>query len=198
MSNEIERGQIVDLTADIVSAYLSNNHVRVDDLSDLIGSIHQTLNGLATGQPADAAPSPPIKATAQAIKRSIMPDHLVSFEDGRPYKTLKRHLRALGLTPEEYRRKWGLPLDYPMTARAYSDQRSQVARSIGLGVPRRSDNASPPPIDDADLAEVPEQEGSAAQVGAKHEIDAGEIEQGGPPDELTREPFEDDGQPGEV
>lgn len=197
MSNEIERGQFVQLTADIVSAYLSKNHVRMDDLPDLIGSIHQTLKGLATGQRADAAPTP-IKATAQAIKRSITPDHLVSFEDGRPYKTLKRHLRTLGLTTEEYRRKWGLPLDYPMTAQAYSEKRSEVAKSIGLGVPRRSVDASSPPIDRADLAEAAEQDGSAAQGETKHEIDDEEIGQDGPPDELTREPFEDDGLPGEV
>lgn len=198
MASETERGRFADLTVGIVSAYLRKNHVRVDDVPELIRSIHRTLNHLATGREVDAAPTPQIKATAQAIRRSNMPNYLVSFEDGKQYKTLKRHLRALGLTPEEYRQKWGLPADYPMTARAYSEHRSQVAKSIGLGVAHRSDNASPPSIDSAGSTESAGQDGSAAQVEAKHEIDAGELEQGGPFDELTREPFEDDGLPGEV
>jgi len=122
-------------TADIVSAYVSNNSVRPADLGELIASVHQTLSGL--GGSATPAAEQIEKPTPAQIKKSITPDALVSFEDGKPYKTLKRHLNLRGLTPEAYRAKYGLPVDYPMTSPAYSAQRSELARNLGLGNNRK-------------------------------------------------------------
>jgi predicted transcriptional regulator len=128
-------GSTVELTADIISAYVSSNHLQVAELPTLIAEVHAALGALAQG-PAPAAPAA-AKATPAEIRRSIGHDALVSFEDGKPYKTLRRHLTRLGLTPEEYRRKWGLPHDYPMTSASYSERRSELARTLGLGQQRR-------------------------------------------------------------
>jgi predicted transcriptional regulator len=129
MSNETPPNYI-ELTADIVSAFISNNSVPVSDLPSLIGNVHTALRN--SGQPApqreEAKPTP-----AVPIKRSITPDYLISLEDGKHYKSLKRHLTRLGLTPEAYREKWGLPHDYPMVAANYAAKRSELAKSIGLG-----------------------------------------------------------------
>ncbi|UHC17319.1 MucR family transcriptional regulator [Methylobacterium currus] len=122
----------VTLTADIVSAYVANNSVTAHDLPTLIASTHAALTRL--GAPADPEPvklEPPVP-----IRRTVTPDHIISLEDGRPYKTLKRHLAGRGLTPEEYRAKWGLPRDYPMVAANYAAQRSELAKSAGLGQSR--------------------------------------------------------------
>ncbi|UIY43701.1 MULTISPECIES: Ros/MucR family transcriptional regulator [Methylobacterium] len=124
--------RFVTLASEIVSAYVSHNHVQSADLPGLLNEVHAAIRGIC-----DAGQSQPIaKATAQEIRRSINPDFLISFEDGKPYKTLRRHLTLRGLTPEAYRAKWGLASDYPMTAQSYSEQRSQLARSLGLGQPR--------------------------------------------------------------
>ena len=126
----------LDLTAEIVAAYVSNNRVAPTELPALVASIHATLTQVAAGPsaPADAGP----KATAAEIKKSITADTLISFEDGKPYKTLRRHLTLRGLTPETYRAKHGLPSDYPMTSAAYSAHRSELAKSLGLGQQRRT------------------------------------------------------------
>jgi predicted transcriptional regulator len=120
----------IELTADIVSAFISNNSVPVSDLPSLIGNVHTALRN--SGQPApqreEAKPTP-----AVPTKRSITPDYLISLEDGKHYKSLKRHLGKLGLTPEAYREKWGLPHDYPMIAANYAAKRSELAKSFGLG-----------------------------------------------------------------
>ena len=124
--------RFVTLASEIVSAYVSHNHVQSADLPGLLNEVHAAIRGIC-----DAGQSQPIaKATAQEIRRSINPDFLISFEDGKPYKTLRRHLTLRGLTPEAYRAKWGLASDYPMTAQSYSEQRSQLARSLGLGQSR--------------------------------------------------------------
>ena len=136
MSNETTPNYI-ELAADIVSAFVSNNSVPVSDLPSLIGNVHAALRN--SGQPApqgeEAKPTP-----AVPIRKSITPDHLISLEDGKHYKSLKRHLGKLGLTPEAYREKWGLPHDYPMVAANYAAKRSELAKSIGLGQ-RRSKTA---------------------------------------------------------
>ncbi|GJD48247.1 Transcriptional regulatory protein ros [Methylobacterium crusticola] len=122
------------LTADIVSAYVARNHIQPAELPALLQTVHGALGGL--GRPAAAQPetlTPPVP-----IRRTVTPDAIISLEDGRPYKTLKRHLAGRGLTPEEYRRKWGLPHDYPMTAANYAAQRSELAKSIGLGRSREA------------------------------------------------------------
>lgn len=127
----------VVLTADIVAAYVSNNPVPAAELAGLIGSIHGALTQVATGR---AAPQPAVQETLQPavpIKKSIQPDYLVCLEDGRTFKSLKRHLRAkYNLSPEQYRAKWGLSPDYPMVAPSYAKARSDLAKAIGLGQPR--------------------------------------------------------------
>ncbi|MDP4006604.1 MucR family transcriptional regulator [Methylobacterium sp. NEAU K] len=124
-----------ELAADLVSAYVSNNPVPVSELPALIASTHAALARLSQGS---ATPVPTVgKLAPSQIRKSITYDALISFEDGKPYKTLKRHLTGLGLTPEAYREKWGLPRDYPMVAASYSEQRSALAKSFGLGNQRR-------------------------------------------------------------
>ena len=120
----------IELTADIVSAFVSNNTVTPAELPLLISSVHATLGNL--GKPAQA-PEPEKLAPPVPIRKSITPDYLISLEDGKRYKSLRRHLKGRGLTPEQYRAKWGLPHDYPMVAPNYSAQRSQLARNLGLG-----------------------------------------------------------------
>ncbi len=126
----------VELTADIVSAYVANNSVPVPDLPTLLSGVHAALTGL--GQ--TAAPTEPEfkKATPAQIKKSITPDALISFIDGKPYKTLKRHLTGNGMTIEQYRQRYGLPPDYPTTASNYSAMRAEFARNAGLGHKRKS------------------------------------------------------------
>jgi predicted transcriptional regulator len=130
---EIPTSDFVELTGDIVAAYVANNPVRPADLPDLILTVHAALNGLVNGT-AGAAPEAEIeKPTAAQIRKSVMPDCIVSFLDGKSYKTLKRHLGTHGLDPHSYRQRFGLPADYPMVSPNYAAQRSALAKSIGLG-----------------------------------------------------------------
>lgn len=125
-----------ELVADVSAAYFSNSHVNPSDIPLVIAQIAASLSavGLATSAaPASEAEAERPKATAAQIRKSVTPDALISFEDGKSYKTLKRHLTLKGLTPADYRDRWGLPKDYPMTAPSYSARRSELARSLGLG-----------------------------------------------------------------
>lgn len=122
--------ETVQLAAGIVSAYVEKNSIRAMDLPDLIASVHASLAGLTSG--GAVSPAAPLMP-AVSVKKSITPDHLISMEDGKRYKSLKRHLNGRGMTPAEYRAKWSLPVDYPMTAPNYSKRRSELAKSIGLG-----------------------------------------------------------------
>ncbi|QUD87105.1 MucR family transcriptional regulator [Phenylobacterium montanum] len=126
-----DTSEIIEMTADIVSAYVGNNSVSAADLPSLIQSIHRALSGVTAGPaPVEAPPKEP----AVPVKRSITPDHLVCLEDGRKFKSLKRHLRTkYNMSPEEYRAKWGLPKDYPMVAPNYAKARSDLAKQMGLG-----------------------------------------------------------------
>ena len=124
-----------EMTADLVAAYVSNNNVPVTELSALIAKVHAALTSL--GKEAVAEFAGPEKPTAAQIRKSITPDALISFEDGKSYKTLKRHLTLRGLSPEGYRAKYGLASDYPMTTANYSAQRSALAHALGLGQQRR-------------------------------------------------------------
>ena len=133
---DAETARLVTLTADVVSAYVSNNHVQSAELPKLLGEVHEAIRSVSLSGRPSLETGPP-KATPQEIRKSISHDFLVSFEDGKPYKTLRRHLTLRGLTPEAYREKWGLPRDYPMTAPSYSAQRSELARALGLGQQRR-------------------------------------------------------------
>jgi predicted transcriptional regulator len=125
----------IDLTADIVSAYLSNNPTPASEIPGLISQIHAALVRVSSGR--NEAPLEPAKP-AVSIKKSISPDYIVCLEDGKRFKSLKRHLRTqYNMTPEQYRDKWGLPADYPMVAPNYAVARSQLAKEMGLGQQRR-------------------------------------------------------------
>ncbi|ACI52927.1 transcriptional regulator, MucR family [Gluconacetobacter diazotrophicus PA1 5] len=128
--SEIEQdAPFLELTAQIVSAHVSNNTVVADSVPDLIRQVYQALASL--GQ---VAPEPEKLQPAVPIKRSVFPDYIVCLEDGKKLKMLKRHLQsAYGMTPEQYRERWGLPSDYPMVAPNYAERRSTLAREIGLG-----------------------------------------------------------------
>ena len=128
------------MAIELVAAYVSNNRVSVNELPALIGTVHTALNGIASGTTADGATATNEeveKPTTAQIRKSIRPDGLVSFIDGKAYKTLKRHLTKHGLNPHSYRAKFGLPADYPTTAASYSEARSALAKNIGLGRPGR-------------------------------------------------------------
>ena len=125
----------IELAADIVSAFVSNNSVPVAELPALIGNVHAALTGLANG--AVEKPQEDLRP-AVSIKKSVQPDYIVCLDDGRKFKSLKRHLRTTyNLTPEQYRAKWGLPASYPMVAPNYAASRSELARSMGLGARRK-------------------------------------------------------------
>jgi len=126
-----EKSEIIEMTADIVSAYVGNNMVGASDLPNLIQSVHRALAGVSTGvEVVEAAPKEP----AVPVKRSITPGFLICLEDGRKFKSLKRHLRTkYNMSPEDYRAKWGLPKDYPMVAPDYAKARSELAKQMGLG-----------------------------------------------------------------
>ncbi len=143
-----EDGQaILALTAQIVSAHVSNNTVASENLSALIRQVHQAL--ASAGQ---AAPEPEKLQPAVPVKRSVFPDYIVCLEDGKKLKMLKRHLQsAYNMTPDAYRERWGLPPDYPMVAPNYAERRSALARQIGLGRkdggrPAAEEEAPPEPV----------------------------------------------------
>jgi predicted transcriptional regulator len=126
-----EKSEVIEMTADIVSAYVGNNSVSAVDLPGLIQSVHRALAGVSTNaEPVEAAPKEP----AVPVRKSITPDYLICLEDGRKFKSLKRHLRTkYNMSPEEYRAKWNLPKDYPMVAPNYAKARSDLAKQMGLG-----------------------------------------------------------------
>jgi predicted transcriptional regulator len=130
MSDPANRDELLALTSEIVAAYVSNNTVSAGEIPGLIEQVFKTLanvntdTGIAADRPQPAVP----------IKRSVMPDYLICLEDGKKLKMLKRHLKtAYNMTPEQYRERWGLPPDYPMVAPNYAEQRSKLAKDIGLG-----------------------------------------------------------------
>lgn len=130
-STSVPQGDVLRMTTEIVSAYVSNNPVAANQVPDVINTVFGSLQAL-NGQAAQAPAEPPKPAVS--IRRSIMPDYIICLEDGKKLKMLKRHLRAAyDMTPEEYRAKWGLPADYPMVAPNYALQRSAFAKKIGLG-----------------------------------------------------------------
>jgi predicted transcriptional regulator len=132
--NEDAEDTLLTLTADIVAAHVSNNSVAVNDLPQLIQNVHSALTGISGSR---AAPEARLEPKV-SIRASIKPDYIVCLEDGKKQKMLKRHLMTNhGLTPDEYRQKWGLAADYPMVAPNYAEQRRTLAKSIGLGTKRR-------------------------------------------------------------
>ena len=148
MEESSRQQELLSLTTEVVAAFVGNNTIGVGDIPDLISGIYQALStaGQAEEKPS-AAPVP-----AVPIKKSVTPDFLVCLEDGRKLTMLKRHLATrYNLTPDEYRRRWGLPKDYPMVAPGYAAQRSTLAKEIGLG--RKA--APPPPQEEAPAAKKP-------------------------------------------
>jgi predicted transcriptional regulator len=123
--------ELLKLASDIVAAYVSNNPVPIGELPGMIKSVHATLGSLAGGGTGEIVTS---QKPAVTVKKSITPEFLICLEDGKKLKMLKRYLRSrYGLSPDQYRTKWGLPADYPMVASNYAAQRSEFAKKIGLG-----------------------------------------------------------------
>lgn len=135
MSGSPAGGPFIELTAEIVSAYVSNNTVPAAEIPSLINQVYSALARVSGG--AGDVSSEPLKP-AVSVKKSITPEHIICLEDGKKFKSLKRHLRTqYNMTPEQYREKWGLSPDYPMVAPNYAAARSQLAKQMGLGQQRR-------------------------------------------------------------
>src|SRR3712207_250840 len=135
MVDNTAQDNLIDLTAEIVAAYISNNSIDSGQLPALIGDVHTALHRTTSGL---QEPAPEPQKPAISIRKSINPDYIICLEDGKRFKSLKRHLRAhYDLTPDEYREKWGLASDYPMVAPNYAKARSSLAREMGLGQKRR-------------------------------------------------------------
>jgi predicted transcriptional regulator len=139
-TSDAEALNLSELTADIVVAFVANNALPIAELPALIQSAHAALAKLASGS-VISAPLEEKKEPAVSIRKSITPDYLFCLDDGKRFKSLRRHLATLGLTPDEYRTKWNLPADYPMVAPNYAAQRSELAKRAGLGQLRK--NAAP-------------------------------------------------------
>ncbi|MBX9619199.1 MucR family transcriptional regulator [Candidatus Raskinella chloraquaticus] len=135
MTEATSNETLIELAADIVSAYVSKNPLSPSDLTGLIGDVYAALRRTTTGEsPVSTEPLKP----AVSLKKSITADYIICLEDGKKFKSLKRHLRThYNLSPEQYREKWGLPSDYPMVAPNYAQARSQLAKKMGLGQQRR-------------------------------------------------------------
>ena len=128
---------VLGLTAQIVAAHVSNNAVGSDVLPTLIRDVYSTLSGMGKNTVAAAEPAEK-RQPAVPVKKSVFPDHIICLEDGKKLKMLKRHLKtAFGLSPDQYRERWGLPQDYPMVAPSYASHRSRLAKKIGLGTKPR-------------------------------------------------------------
>jgi predicted transcriptional regulator len=135
MDHDHDGSELIDLAADIVSAYVSNNTVPASELPALIADVHRALSNTHSGI---SEPEPEPLKPAVNPKKSVFPDYIVCLEDGKKFKSLKRHLRThYDLSPEDYREKWGLPADYPMVAPNYAAARSALAKKMGLGQQRR-------------------------------------------------------------
>jgi predicted transcriptional regulator len=133
MVDQPRSSELMALTTDIVASHVSNNTVAVADLPSLIQQVYAALSGLGNA-PAGSASRP---HPAVPIKKSVLPEYIVCLEDGKKLKMLKRHLKTrYNMSPEEYRERWGLPSDYPMVAPTYAQQRSDLAKKIGLGTKR--------------------------------------------------------------
>ena len=145
-----EQPDFLGMSADIVSAYVTRNHVAPSELANVIKAVHGALSAINS----EAAAQPELKEPAVPVKRSVTPDGIVCLEDGRKFKSLKRHLRTkYNMSPEDYRAKWNLPKDYPMVAPNYAAARSELAKAAGLGQGGRK--AAPKPEKPATRARRP-------------------------------------------
>jgi predicted transcriptional regulator len=132
----------IELAADIVAAFVSHNSVPVSELPNLIAAVAAALRQLGSGATV-VAPAGEKREPAISIRKSVTPDYLICLDDGKQFKSLRRHLAALGMTPDAYREKWGLPVDYPMVAANYAAQRSELAKKAGLGQVRNKPAPAP-------------------------------------------------------
>ena len=153
-SNDVD---LIHMTADIVTAYVSNHTLRASELSDLISTVYSGLTTIGEPRPGPAAVE--VLTPAVPIKKSITPEYLICLDDGKKFKSMKRHLAQLGLTPDQYRAKWGLPASYPMVAPGYAAKRSALARTMGLGR-----KAEPALLDSTALSPAPEAAATLAPV----------------------------------
>ena len=128
---------LVELAAKVVAAYTSNNPLPKSELPDLILSVHSAVERLGKKTETGVAQAE-VKLPAVSVRRSVTPDYLICLEDGKRFRSMRRHLKLLGLTPEQYREKWNLPSDYPMVAPNYAAQRSALAKKLGLGRKRKA------------------------------------------------------------
>lgn len=160
---EQARLDLATLTTGVVAAYVTKNALPPSELPALIASVSAAFDGLGSAP----VPDPEELRPPVSVKRSITPDYLISLEDGRQYKSLKRHLAGRGLTPAQYREKWGLPSTYPMVAPSYSQQRSALAKSLGLGQIRTNARAAAPAITD-----IPAEKTKSAGGGRKRKTEA--------------------------
>jgi predicted transcriptional regulator len=136
MQAKLKNKSLIELVVEIVAAHVSNNHVEISALGDLIRQTYASLHSLSAEGPAAAVPTP-----AVPVKKSVTADYIICLEDGKKMKMLKRHLTtAFNLTPDQYRKRWGLPADYPMVAPNYAEQRRTLAKKIGLGRSRQRKN----------------------------------------------------------
>ncbi|MEG9501426.1 MAG: MucR family transcriptional regulator [Methylorubrum extorquens] len=154
---------LLTMTADIVGAYVSKNSVRASELPNLLIQVHGAFASLSAVPSAEAGGEFE-KPTPAQIKKSITPDALISFVDGKPYRTLKRHLSVHGLTIEGYRARYGLPNDYPSVAANYSASRSALAKQLGLGNQRRKAEPAPEPAPEQGPAPKPKRAGRPRKV----------------------------------
>tara|TARA_B100000965_G_scaffold336746_1_gene303217 strand:+ start:65 stop:478 length:414 start_codon:yes stop_codon:yes gene_type:complete len=131
MTKNADNSDLVELTAEIVSSYVANNNVPVSEVGAFIREVFQSLSAQVSG---DTQQDAPRQEPAVPVKKSVTPEFIICLEDGKKFKSLKRHLRThYDLSPEEYRAKWGLPADYPMVAPRYAEARSELAKQMGLG-----------------------------------------------------------------
>jgi predicted transcriptional regulator len=135
IEDALSDANIIELTADVVKAFVANNALPASELKLLVESVHSTFSRLANVVAAPATPQP--VATPAMIRDSITPDYLISLENGKKYRTLRFHLAKLGLSPEAYRQKWRLPPDYPMVAQSFAARRSALAKASGFGKSRK-------------------------------------------------------------
>lgn len=169
-----EENNLVAMTIEVVASYVAHNNIRPDDLPEFIAKTHAAISGISREAEPPTADAPPAEAAftpAVTVRKSLAsPDHILSMIDGKPYKSLKRHLGRHGLTPAEYRARYGLKAEYPMVAPGYSAQRREVAQRLGLG---RKPRATAPSADVPKVqAQVPAVEPAKPRNGRKAGADA--------------------------
>jgi predicted transcriptional regulator len=145
----MEKSHPTEMAAEIVAAFVSNNSVPRSELSALFETVHAAVKRLAEGGAVASTESP---APAVSIRKSVSPDYLICLDDGLKFKSLRRHLSTLGMTPEQYRAKWSLPSDYPMVASNYAARRSELAKKIGFGHLRKKAVPAPPSLPPASVS----------------------------------------------